>query len=89
MSLEISEMAKMSSKGQITVPATIRNILNLKAGSTVLFKITENGILFVPCEIKEKNSYSQEEWGKIERLVADRGAVYKTARAAKRHLKSL
>lgn len=89
MSLEISKMAKMSSKGQITVPASIRNILNLKTGSTVLFKVTEKGILFVPCEIKEKNSYTQEEWGKIERLVAERGEVYKTSRAAKRHLKSL
>ena len=64
MDLEMSEMAKMTSKGQITVPATIRNILNLKTGSTVLFKITENGILFVPCEIKEKNSYTQEEWAR-------------------------
>jgi len=34
-------------------------------------------------------SYTREEWGKIESLVAERGAVYKTSRAAKRHLKSL
>ena len=29
------------------------------------------GIFFLPCEIKERESYTQEEWGKIERLVAD------------------
>ena len=43
----------------------------------------------MPCEIKEKNSYSQEEWGKIERLVAERGKNYKSAKGAPKHLKSL
>ena len=89
MSIEINEMAKMSSKGQITVPAPIRDILNLKTGSTVIFKVTDIGVFFVPCEIKEKNSYSQEEWAKIEHLVSERGKVYKTSRGARKHLKSL
>jgi hypothetical protein len=43
----------------------------------------------MPCEIKEKDAYSQEEWGKIERLVAERGKSYKTATGARKHLKSL
>lgn len=64
-------------------------LLNLKKGSTVIFKVTDKGIFFMPCEIKEKNAYSQEEWGKIERLVAERGKSYKTAMGARRHLKSL
>jgi AbrB family looped-hinge helix DNA binding protein len=89
MSIEINEMAKMSSKGQITVPAPIRDILSLKTGSTVIFKVTDIGVFFVPCEIKEKNSYTQEEWTRIERLVAERGKAYKTARGARKHLKSL
>jgi len=37
----------------------------------------------MPCEIKEKDSYTQEEWTKIERLVAERGRTYKTPRAAR------
>jgi len=61
----------------------------LLKGSTVIFKVTDKGIFFMPCEIKEKNAYSQEEWGKIERLVAERGKSYKTALGAHRHLKSL
>jgi hypothetical protein len=36
-----------------------------------------------------KETYSREEWGKIERLVAERGKAYKTARAARKHLESL
>ena len=87
--MEIIEMATMTSKGQVTVPAPIRNIFSLKKGSTVIFKVTDKGIFFMPCEIKEKDAYSQEELGKIERLVAERGKTYKTAKGARRHLKSL
>jgi len=87
--MEIIELATMTSKGQVTVPAPIRDILSLKKGSTVIFKVTEKGIFFMPCEIKEKDTYSQEEWGKIELLVAERGERYKTAKGAQKHLKSL
>lgn len=87
--MEIVELATMSTKGQVTVPASIRDILNLRRGSTVMFKITEKGVLFVPCEIKEKTDYSSDEWKKIERLVAERGKSYKTAKGAREHLKSL
>ncbi len=87
--MEIIEIATMTSKGQLTVPAPIRDIFNLKKGSTVIFKVTDKGVLFMPCEIKAKNSYTQEEWAKIEHLVAERGEIYGTARAARKHLKSL
>ncbi len=33
-------------------------------------------------------SYTPKEWGKIERLVAERGKSYKTSREARDHLKS-
>jgi len=87
--MEIVELATMSTKGQVTVPASIRDILSLRKGSTVMFKITEKGVLFVPCEIREKNEYSSDEWKKIEHLVAERGKSYKTAKGARKHLKSL
>lgn len=87
--MEIIEIATMTSKGQVTVPAPIRDIFNLQKGSTVIFKVTDKGVFFMPCEIKEKDAYTQEEWGKIERLVAERGKSYKTANGARRHLKSL
>lgn len=87
--MEIIEFARMTSKGQVTVPASIRDILNLKKGSSVIFKLTERGVAFMPCEVKAREAYTQEEWGKIERLVAERGRAYKTSRGAQRHLKSL
>jgi AbrB family looped-hinge helix DNA binding protein len=87
--MEILEIAKMTSKGQVTIPAPIRDILNLKKGSSVMFKLTEKGVSFMPCEVKARETYTQEEWGKIERLVAERGKTYKNSRGARKHLKSL
>lgn len=87
--MEIIEIAKMTSKGQVTVPAPIREILSLKKGSSVVFKVTDRGVQFMPCEVKERAAYTREEWGKIERLVAERGKNYGTARGARKHLKAL
>ncbi len=83
------ETAKVTSKGQITIPSSIREILNLEPGSTVMFKVTDKGIILSPCEIKEKSPYTEEEWKKIEKLVAEKGKVYKSAEEAKKHIKSL
>jgi AbrB family looped-hinge helix DNA binding protein len=87
--MELIKIAKMTSKGQVTVPAPIRGIFNLKKGSSVIFKVTNKGVFFLPCEIKERDTYTQEEWGKIERLVAEHGKSYKTSKGARGHLKSL
>ena len=87
--MELIEIAKMTSKGQVTVPAPIRAIFNLKKGSAVIFKLTDKGVFFLPCEIKERETYTEEEWGKIKRLVAERGKSYKTSKEARDHLKSL
>ena len=87
--MELVETATITSKGQLTVPASIRDIFNLKKGSTVIFKVTESGIFFLPCEIKAKDVYTQDEWRKIERLVAERGRSYATSRGARKHLESL
>lgn len=87
--MNYSETAKVTSKGQVTIPSTIRNILMLEPGSTVMFKVTDKGVLLSPCEIIEKPAYTAKEWKKIEKLVAEKGKVYKTAGAAKKHIKSL
>lgn len=84
-----TETARITSKGQVTIPLTIREILRLEPGSTVMFKVTENGVMLSPCEIVEMPAYSAKEWKKIERLVAEKGKVYKTSRSAKKHLQSL
>lgn len=37
--------AKVTSKGQITIPAEIRRALDLKTGDRISFDINENGIM--------------------------------------------
>jgi len=34
--------------GENSVPAAIRDIFNLKKGSTVIFQVTDKGIFFMP-----------------------------------------
>jgi AbrB family looped-hinge helix DNA binding protein len=87
--MNYSETAKVTSKGQVTIPLTIREILKLEPGSTVMFKVTDKGVILSPCEIIEKSVYSAKEWKRIEQLVAEKGKVYKTSSAAKKHIKSL
>jgi len=87
--MSYSETAKVTSKGQVTIPSTIRDILKLEPGSTVMFKVTDKGVLLSPCEIIEKPTYTAKEWIRIEKLVAEKGKTYKTARSAKKHIKSL
>jgi bifunctional DNA-binding transcriptional regulator/antitoxin component of YhaV-PrlF toxin-antitoxin module len=73
----------------VTIPSIIREILKLEPGSTVMFKVTDRGVILSPCEIKEKTVYTAKEWKEIEKLVAEKGKVYKTASAAKKHIRSL
>ena len=83
------ELAKVTSKGQVTIPVTIREILGLEPGSTLMFKVTKEGILLSPCEVIEKPAYTTEEWESIERMVAEKGKSYKTAQEAKKHIDEL
>jgi AbrB family looped-hinge helix DNA binding protein len=87
--MNYTETAKITSKGQVTIPSTIREILKLEPGSTVMFKVTDRGVILSPCEIIEKPVYTAKEWRKIEKLVAEKGKLYKTPSAAKKHIRSL
>ena len=87
--MSYTETAKVTSKGQVTIPSIIREILKLEPGSTVMFKVTDRGVILSPCEITEKPVYTAKEWRKIEKLVAEKGKVYKTSSAAKKHIRSI
>ena len=71
--MNYTETSKVTSKGQVTIPSTIREILKLEPGSTVMFKVTDRGVILSPCEISEKSTYTAKEWKKIERLVTKKG----------------
>ena len=52
------ELAKLTTKGQITIPAEIRKRLNVRAGDKVVF-LEENGRIFI--ENAEKLNFAPDE----------------------------
>lgn len=41
------QLAKLSSKGQVTIPAKVRKALHLKTGDTLTWEIQSDGYIFV------------------------------------------
>lgn len=77
------ELAKISSKGQITIPIAIRKKLNLKEGDKVLFLEENNKVIVTNAsyealkefqntmvgEVKKQGIYSEEDVNKIAKKV--------------------
>ncbi len=87
--MKILETAKITTKGQITIPNRIRKLLHLKEGSAVAFGVSKEGVLLLPCEINAKSPYTAKEWAKIEKLACEKGKAYQTTTAAKAHIHAL
>ena len=87
--MTIIETAKITSKGQVTIPNRIRKLLNLKEGASIAFGLSRQGIVLLPCKVTVESPYTLKEWAKIKRLTSVKGKIYKTTRAAKRHIETL
>lgn len=87
--MTIIETAKVTSKGQITIPNRIREILHVSRGSSVAFGLTKEGIFLLPCKVTAESPYSAQEWAKLEKLASAKGKVYKNSKKAKKHIEAL
>ena len=87
--MTILETARMTSKGQVTIPNRIRKILHLKQGEAVGFSITKEGVVLVPCQVTVNSPYTPKEWQKIEKLASEKGKMFISSKAAKDYLRSL
>lgn len=87
--MNIVETAKITSKGQVTVPSKVRKILHLKEGSTVAFGMDKNGVVLMPCEVTVKSPYTPKEWAKIEKIAFAKGKLFSSAKQAKGYIDSL
>ncbi|MBU3911290.1 MAG: helix-turn-helix domain-containing protein [Candidatus Omnitrophica bacterium] len=66
------------------------NFSTLDAVGHVLFQMGYRLILKVePNKAIPESAYTSTEWGKIEKIVAEKGKTYKTAKRAKKHIQSL
>jgi len=61
-------MAKLTSKGQVTIPKRMRDYLGLKPGSTVQFEVNSDGQVLLKAAETEKTAESQQE--RLEKAVA-------------------
>jgi len=87
--MTIIEIAKITSKGQVTIPNRIRKILRVSTGSSLAFGLSKEGILLLPCKVTAESPYTAVEWAKIEKLASAKGKTYKSVKKAKKHIESL
>jgi AbrB family looped-hinge helix DNA binding protein len=87
--MTIIETAKVTSKGQITIPARIRAILRVSSGVSLAFGLNKEGIFLLPCKVTAELPYSAQEWAEIEKLASAKGKVYKSTKKAKEHIEAL
>jgi AbrB family looped-hinge helix DNA binding protein len=83
-------MSKITSKGQVTLPANVRKFLKLNKGECIAFCVDRKGIFINRCKLNvEPGGFSAAEWRKIEKLASTKGKVFASAVEAKKHIESL
>lgn len=87
--MTVLETAKITSKGQVTIPNRIRKLLHVSTGASLAFGLSKEGVVLLPCKVTAESPYSAAEWAKIERLASVKGKVYKSAKKAKKHIEAL
>lgn len=87
--MTIIETAKVTSKGQVTIPNRIRQILHVSAGTSIAFGVGKEGVILLPCKVTAESPYTACEWAKIEKFASMKGKVYKNVKKAKKHIRTL
>lgn len=87
--MTIIETAKVTSKGQVTIPNRIRAILHVSTGASIAFGVSKEGVILLPCKVTAESPYTPTEWAKIEKLASAKGEIYKGVKKAKKHIKAL
>ncbi len=82
-------MAIISSRGQVTIPQDVRDLMHIERGSVVGFEPTKRGILMLAMKVEPEYPYTEAEWEKIEKLSKSKGKVYHNVEDAKRHVANL
>ncbi len=80
-------LKQISARNTITLPKEILERIGVDAGD--FLEIIENGrqIILTPKVLED--SFSSEEWEKLEHIVKEEGIIYSNAEDAKEHLRRL
>jgi len=78
---------QLTKRKTITIPSKVLEHVGSRPGD--LFEITDDGnrIILTPKEVGDR--FTEEEWRKLQKLVRERGKVYRSGSRAKDHLKRL
>ena len=87
--MTVIDTAKITSKGQVTIPNRIRKLLRVNTGSSLAFGLSKEGVVLLPCKVTAESPYTASEWTKIEKLASAKGKVYKNFKSAKSHIEAL
>lgn len=79
----MKENIVVSGRGQITLPASMRRRLGIKAGGVLVVEAREGELVLRPAAVVELDTYSDEEisaWDREDRLsTAERSRILKKA----------
>ena len=84
--MTLIETAKVTSKGQVTIPNRVRKLLHVSSGDSLAFGLSKEGITILPCKVTVESIYSAIEWEKIERMASAKGKIYKNVKRPKKHI---
>jgi AbrB family looped-hinge helix DNA binding protein len=88
--MTIVGVSKLTSKGQVTLPKLVRNLLKLAEGQNVAFGLAREGIVLSRCTFAvEKTPFTKAEWQEIEKLANVKGKSFNHTEEAKRYVKGL
>jgi AbrB family looped-hinge helix DNA binding protein len=81
------DMARVTSNGQITIPADIRRRLNIKDGDKVLFMESNEGVLMLNSSMIALRQFQKEMEGEAEKAgLITEGDVLALCREVRREL---
>jgi AbrB family looped-hinge helix DNA binding protein len=81
-------VATVSSKGQVTLPKRVRELLHLRMGDYVKFDPKAGG-MWVSRVALEPEGFTEDEWRALGRLADRTGRRYKTAKGFLKDLERL
>ncbi|MDD5691809.1 MAG: AbrB/MazE/SpoVT family DNA-binding domain-containing protein [Candidatus Omnitrophica bacterium] len=87
--MTVIETAKITSKGQVTIPNRIRKLLHIQSGASLAFGLSREGIVLLPCKVTAESPYTPGEWARIEKLASSKGRIYRSVKRAKKHIEAL
>ena len=71
--------ATVSSKGQVTLPKPVRELLHVQLGDYIRFQPVSGGVLLTRVAL-EPEEFSEAEWKALDRLANQKGKRFKSAK---------